>query len=145
MATLTTDVSGHIITMVYHYRDPARRGHGSPDAPFRILLSGFLDLWKADRLTFACDPECHEAHNTSSFSVNADPKAGEGVVYNAFVVDIGTPDAIGWLQRDVPDTVKATLESRGPVQWLKQGGDLVASPAQPAKRARVAEGVVVID
>jgi hypothetical protein len=121
MATLTTDVSGHVIAMVYQYRDSARRGHGPPDQLFWILLSVYLDHWKAGRLTFACDPECQEADNASSFSLNVDPKAGEGVVYNAYVVDIGTPDAIGWLQRDVPDTVKATLESRGPVQWTKQG------------------------
>ena len=127
MATLTTDVSGHIIAMVYQYRDFARRGHGSPDELFWLLLSVYLDHWKAGRLTFACDPECHDADNAASFSVNADPKAAEGVVYNAFVVDIGTPDAVGWLQRDVPDAIKATLESRGPVKWTKQG-----EPKEPA-------------
>ena len=40
------------------------------------------------------------------------------------------------MQRDVPDTVKETLERGGPVRWLKQGGDLTLiprhSPRDPA-------------
>jgi len=147
--TLASDVPGHIIVMAYHYKNPARRGHGPSDQPFRILLSAFIDLWKADRLTFAHNARCVQADNASAFSANGHDKAQEGVVYNAFVVDIGTPNATGWLQQDVPDIAKAALESRGPVRWLKQGDDLTVPPApqlaSPAKRARTAENVVVID
>ena len=136
--TLDSDVPGHIIVMAYHYKNPVRRGRGPSDQPFRILLSAFIDLWKADRLTFARSARCVRVDNASAFSANGHDKAEEGVVYNAFVVDIGTPNATGWLQQDVPDTVKTALESRGPVCWLKQGDDLIVPQA---KRARIAEDV----
>ena len=142
---LMTDVKGHIATMVYFYTDRAKRGRGTPDKPFRISLADFMDLWKADRLTFAYDSTGQRADNATAFSSSGRDPVDDGVVFNAFVVDIGTPNAIGWMQRDVPDTVKETLESGGPVRWLKQGGDLTPDPTSQSKRPRVAEDVVSIE